>query len=80
METVNASTFKATCLALLKKVKRTGQPILVTLRGEPIAQVVPPMPVDKKGKWLGSARKSGKILGDLVSPVEMPWETLDRQQ
>jgi prevent-host-death family protein len=80
VETVNASTFKATCLALLKKVKRTGQPILVTLRGEPIAQVVPPLPADTAGKWLGSARGSGKILGDIVSPVEMPWEVLERQR
>ena len=30
---VTISKFKATCLALLAKVKRTGRPILVTRRG-----------------------------------------------
>ncbi len=74
METVNASSFKATCLALLKKVKRTGQPILVTLRGEPIAQVVPAEVSEKKEDWLGSAAGSGKILSDIVSPPGVQWE------
>jgi prevent-host-death family protein len=78
METVNASTFKATCLALLKKVKRTGQPILVTLRGEPIAQVMPPEATDRKKDWLGCAETSGKILGDIVSPTGAQWEAMDR--
>lgn len=33
------SKFKATCLAVLQEVRQTGQPILVTRRGEPIAEV-----------------------------------------
>ena len=74
METVNASSFKATCLALLKKVKRTGQPILVTLRGEPIAQVVPAEVSEKKEDWLGSAAGSGEILGDIISLPGVQWE------
>lgn len=78
METVNISKFKATCLALLDKVKRTGQPILVIRRGEPIAQVIPPPPPQKPESWLGAFQSTGKIVGDVISPVldESDWEVL----
>ncbi|MGH7267137.1 MAG: type II toxin-antitoxin system Phd/YefM family antitoxin [Candidatus Rokuibacteriota bacterium] len=78
METVPISRFKATCLALLEKVKRTGQPILVTRRGEPVAEVVPPSTGSVPGAWLGSFASTGKIVGDIVSPAthDADWETL----
>ena len=77
---VPISTFKATCLALLAKVKRTGRPILVTRRGEPIAQVVPPPPPPRPRSWLGSLRTTGRIRGDIVSPVlpETEWDAWRR--
>jgi len=40
------SKFKATCLARLERVRRTGRPLLITKRGVPIAQVVPPPPAE----------------------------------
>jgi len=78
LEIVSISKFKATCLALLKKVQKTGEPIIVTRKGEPVAMVVPPPEVDKTGQWLGSFRSSGKILGDIISPAcdECDWEVL----
>lgn len=39
--TVQASTFKARCLALLDQVAATHQTIVVTKHGRPIAKVVP---------------------------------------
>lgn len=78
METVPISKFKATCLALLNKVKRTGKPILVTRRGEPVAQIVPPPAPAARGAWLGCLASTGKIVGDIVSPTseEGDWEAL----
>ncbi|HTM22647.1 MAG TPA: type II toxin-antitoxin system Phd/YefM family antitoxin [Kofleriaceae bacterium] len=73
---ISISEFKATCLALLKQVKRTGQPIVVTLRGEPLVEVVPVRATSLGRSWLGSARASGAVLGDLVSPTGEPWEAL----
>lgn len=78
MEEISISKFKATCLSLLERVRRTGQAILVTKRGEPIAQVLPPPPPERKEGWVGSFRHSGKIVGDVISPaaeVEQ-WEVL----
>jgi prevent-host-death family protein len=75
---VAISKFKATCLALLAKVKRTGRPILVTRKGEPIAQIVPPPPPEKPASWLGSFSETGTITGDVVSPPvpESEWDAL----
>ncbi len=72
------SKFKATCLAVLKRVRRTRKPILVTKFGEPVAQVLPPPPVPRPKRWLGDLAGTGKILGDIVSPAsdERDWEAL----
>ena len=78
MESVPISKFKATCLSLLKKVRRTGQPVLVTLRGEPVAEVIPPVMPASAGSWLGSFAATGKIVGDIVAPAteEGDWDAL----
>ena len=80
MDEVTISKFKATCLALLAKVKRTGRPILVTRKGEPIAQIVPPPPPQRPESWLGSLRTTGRITGDIMSPPipESEWEASRR--
>ena len=78
LETIPISKFKATCLSLLKQVKKKGEPILITLKGEPVAMVVPPPPAEKSGTWIGSFRTTGKIVGDIVAPAaeESEWEVL----
>ena len=77
MEEIKISEFKATCLAVLARVGRTGNPVLVTRFGKPVAQVVPP-PKPSTETWLGCMRGQGAILGDLVAPVGTPdeWEVL----
>ena len=78
METVTISKFKATCLALLDQVNRTGRPILVTRRGEPIAEIVPPAAHGEGRSWLGSLASTGRIVGDIVSSAadESDWESV----
>jgi len=72
------SRFKDTCLELLQRVKRTGQPIIVTRHGEPIAQVGPVELAREDSSWLGGARGTGEILGDVVSPLaDQGWEALE---
>ena len=75
METVAISKFKATCLALLDRVKKTGQPLLITRRGEPIAQVVPPPPEPPRGSTFGAMAGSIEFVGDVVEPLgEDDWD------
>ena len=79
METISISKFKATCLARLDRVKRTGQPLRITRRGQAIAEVRPPSPPPLSAGWLGSMRHTGRIVGDVVAPATRTddWEALD---
>jgi len=78
LEVLTISEFKATCLAVLDKVKRTKKPVLITRRGKPIAMIDPPPLPERKQSWIGSFRSKGQIVGDIVSPVidEKEWEVL----
>lgn len=75
MDTISVSKFKATCLAELERVRKTGQPLLITKRGVPLAQVVPPPPEPPPKSWFGAMKGTVKILGDIVEPVgDDDWE------
>lgn len=77
MEEISISKFKATCLSVLARVGRTGQPVLVTRFGQAVAQVVPP-PKEALGAWLGAMQGQGAILGDLIEPAASldEWEAM----
>ena len=78
METMAISKFKAKCLSVLQRVKRTGKPVLVTRFGRPIAEVGPPSLGARAQPWIGSFQSRGRVKGDIVSPVvdEKDWEVL----
>jgi prevent-host-death family protein len=44
MKTINASEFKAKCLAILDEVAETGEVLTILKHGKPVAQLVPPVP------------------------------------
>jgi prevent-host-death family protein len=76
MKKVSVSQFKATCLALLESVRRTGEPIVVTKRGEPLAQILPPSPRRDK-TWFGCMAGTGAVRDDIVEPLDpSAWEAL----
>lgn len=78
MEQMAISEFKAKCLAVLERVRQTGQPVLVTRRGEPVAEIGPPPAGTTRRRWLGYGEGTGEILGDIVSPAldESEWDVL----
>jgi prevent-host-death family protein len=78
MQQIAISKFKATCHAVLERVRRTRKPVLVTRFGEPVAQVGPPPPLERPKRWLGAMAGTGRILGDLVAPAseESDWKML----
>jgi prevent-host-death family protein len=75
MEEIAISKFKATCLAVLERVRKTGKPVLVTRFGQPIAQISPPE-IAKRVPRLGGGAGTMEILGDIVGPIgdESDWE------
>lgn len=77
-ETIAISKFKATCLAVLERVRRTGRPVLITRFGKPVAEVIPPPLPPRPANWLGSMSHRGRIVGDIVAPAsdESDWDVL----
>ena len=71
------SKFKATCLATLERVRRTGRPLRVTRFGKPVADIVPPAPGATRAGWLGSLRGTARIRGDITVPSSslVRWDT-----
>ncbi len=71
--TMPAGRFKAECLAVLDEVEATGQAVVVTKRGRPVARVLPlEPPPDLRG--------SVAFLVDddeLVAPLEVNWDVGD---
>jgi len=69
MEEIAISKFKATCLAVMERVRLTRQPVLVTRFGEPVAEIVPPSPPPRPEGWLGCMADTAEITGDIVTPA-----------
>ena len=68
MREIAISKFKATCLAVLEDVRKTGTPVRITRFGKPVAEVVPAVPA-KKTSWLGCMKGTVEITGDIVGPI-----------
>jgi prevent-host-death family protein len=69
---INASAFKARCLALIDEVAESGQPITITKRGKAKVQIVA---VREKPKTLiGATKGTFKIIGDIVGPIVDDWD------
>lgn len=76
MTTIQASVFKAKCLSLMDQVARTGETIIVTKNGKPVAELRPHHPPRAKS-LIGLHKGQIEILGDIVAPLSTDaWEAL----
>ncbi len=66
MKQIAISKFKATCLAVLERVRKTGEPVVITRFGQPVAEINPVGGV--KRIRLGGGAGTMEILGDIVGP------------
>jgi prevent-host-death family protein len=62
-----AGKFKARCLSVMDDVSATGEPVIITKRGTPVAKIVPV--ASKKQDLFGFMAGEFKIVGDIESPV-----------
>ncbi len=77
METISISKFKATCLAVLERVRQTGEPIQVTKFGKPVADVIPSIP--KTGGFkLGYMLEGREVV--TVEPEDSGWDEGDDEE
>jgi prevent-host-death family protein len=73
-KTIKASEFKAKCLALMDEVARTGERVVITKNGEPVADLVPHHAKKRNpfGVWKGKV----EIIGDIMSPIDVEWDAM----
>jgi prevent-host-death family protein len=62
-----AGEFKAQCLAVMDAVLKSGEPVLITKHGKPVAKLVPADP--QSDEIFGYMAGKVRIVGDIVSPV-----------
>jgi len=71
MTTMNASIFKATCLALMDKINETGEEIIITKNGRPVSRL---LPYRNKPKTLFALHASSiHTVDDLLEPLNESW-------
>lgn len=69
---VSATKFKATCLALLDEVAATGETIVVTKHGKPVARVTavePPPSLEGSVTFLVGVE-------ELIAPLDVEWDAV----
>ncbi len=67
MRKMAAGEFKAKCLAIMDEVQQTGEPVLITKHGKPVAQLAPAP--DSRDDIFDYMKGKVKILGDIVGPI-----------
>jgi len=72
MKKMTARTFEAKCLAVLDEVHATGEGVVITKRGKPVAKIVPVSEV--RDDIFDFFAGKGVIAGDVVSPALSPEE------
>jgi len=66
MKTMPAGQFKARCLAIMSQVQATGEPVMITKHGVPVATLVA---ATTGTNLLGSMADDFTIVGDIESPA-----------
>lgn len=75
MLAIQASEFKAKCLALMDDVARSGEALIVTKNGRPIVELRP-YSGGRSGSPFG-LHPDLEITGDVLSPLENDWKVLE---
>lgn len=71
---IPAGEFKAKCLAIMDDVQQRGGAYIITKRGVPVAKLVPARL--ERRPLLGSMKGSVVTRGDIVNPLDEPWDAL----
>lgn len=70
---VSTSELKTHCAAVIAEVAHGRTRVTITKRGRPVARIVPIE--DEVVSLFGIAKGIVTIRGDIVSPIDVEWET-----
>ncbi len=71
--TVAAAVFKAQCLALMDRVDRTGEEIIITKHNRPVAKLVSTRTAAQPRRFAGRSQGQMRFVGDPLAPVNADW-------
>ena len=69
MHTITLTEFEKNIIQLIKTLKKKGKPVKITDSGNVVAILSPPEDEQNNNSWLGCMKGTGKIVGDIISPV-----------
>jgi prevent-host-death family protein len=69
MKEIGIAEFRTKCFAVLERVRKSRDPILVTRFGKPLVEIVPPSLKKPNKIRLGAMAGTARILGDIVGPT-----------
>ena len=77
MEKIQLANFQENCHRIIESVSRSNKSILITDKGKLLVKIAP-VSSPEQDSWLGCMSGTGKITGDIVSPVEdaKVWDVL----
>lgn len=75
MSQITTNEFPESLQKLLLHVEESNMPLTVTHEGKPLV-VIYPASANQYRAPFGAMKGSGEILGDIVSPLDEPWEVL----
>lgn len=70
---IAAGKFKAICLQLMDEVGRTGEEIVITKHGRPVAKLVP-VDTESPSRTFGLLSDQTVIYGDITEPSGETWD------
>lgn len=70
--TMKASEFKARCLKLMDEVAESGDEIVITKNGKPVAKLAPYR--ERPKSLFGIDKGRIQILGDIIEPIDVEWD------
>jgi antitoxin (DNA-binding transcriptional repressor) of toxin-antitoxin stability system len=73
--TISASQFKASCLGLMDQVGASGEVLVITKNGQPVAELHACAPARRPSPF--GLHPGVEIHGDLLAPIDNPWAALE---
>lgn len=71
---VSASEMKNGWHEYLERVSRSGEEIVITRYGKPVARLAPIEPAEGRGSIVGCMAGTVTIHGDIIEPIDVEWE------
>ncbi|MCM2257738.1 MAG: type II toxin-antitoxin system prevent-host-death family antitoxin [Vicinamibacteria bacterium] len=78
---MGAAEFKAHCLQVMERVRRTRQEVVITKRGVPVAKLVPADPPRDRNLF-GCLAAETTIVGDVMAPLytDADWQAWEQER